>query len=363
MLKMHLRVVADDYALTQQLPVNMEVTQSLANYDLSKAQLLAYFEFDDAKFGEFSHGEQHYHFYILNDGRYLVYNVTKISVVNRALKDIILILISFFIVVVLISVWLAKFGARFMLLPFHRLTQIFAQRESAIPSLKRQLETITEQDVKGIAEQLVNALEAHAFVNEQQIAFNQGMSHELRTPLQVMTHSIELLLHQYPELAGTPSFNRLQAAVNRMKRLANGLLWLTSAEPVSEPFNAEHEIEKMHSELTALLVVQQAELDINLQGQLYLKMPSIVFELIVFNLLGNFLQHNKMHRHAKTWQITIFDSSIEFKNKCDESDELQKGFGLGLKLVEKLASRFDLRVTTQHANDMFSVILSTDLPR
>lgn len=346
----------------QSLPLNVKKIPDLAEFGLTLSPNKQFIEFDaDDLFGEFSHQGQHYHYMKLSD-ELLLMDVTEQVVVKRGAKDIFFILLLVFVFCILVSVFIARAISAHALKPFHHLSQHFQQKN------KPQSESFTnatdidkdieEADVKIIAEQLEQALEKQALLIEEQATFNQGMSHEIRTPLQVMSHSMELIEANYPEVYQQPSMQRFVKSLARIKRISNALLWLTSSE--------EHQGESCVSTVLNQVLVDSKNLttahhlDITLENinhyQPMIAMPEEVLELIFFNLINNAIHHGLQKHGSILLKITINKNEVIFSNEKANISSEQQHFSLGLTLIKKLTERFTIDFKTHITDNNFNAV-------
>ena len=342
-----------------QLPHNITLKANLEEFDLSSAQKRMFVEFDNTdELGEFRSKGRHYHYKTVPQGVLLI-DTTDIAVVSRSLSDILLIIFFVMLPAFGVSVWVAKKASSHALKPFNQLKALFLTEQQGVDKLRKVPNDIQEQDVKLIAEELVQALEEKSELLEQQITFNQGMSHELRTPLQVMTHSLELLSNKFEGINEAASYKRVHKSIGRMQRISNGLLWLTSDENPHLNTNINDTLDQVLADSDDLTKAHNINVEVDSKASLNLPLPSIVFELIVMNLLNNVILHSREIDGKRHWQITISDKSVNFANQANETGYKSiDRFGLGLMLVTKLSNKFGLTLETQLSGEQFFVQIS-----
>jgi len=337
------------------LPLHIKKKPNLSEFDLTLAPNKLFVEFDaNDIFGEFSHNSKHYHYMKISNGLLLM-DVTQQVVVKRGAKDILLTLVLIFIPCLLVSFFIARTISTQALKPFHHLSQHFQSKANSPHEAAVKIIEIEEEDVKAIAQQLEQALEKQQQLVDEQIAFNQGMSHEIRTPLQVMSHSMELMEANHPELYQQPAMQRLVKSLGRIKRISNALLWLTSKEKYNEVTCVSTVLNQVIDESKDLSKAHH--LNITLENinnyQPKVLMPSNVLELILFNLINNAIHHGKQQEEAIALLISISDNEIMFINERASQIGEQEHFSLGLKLIKKLTARFNLKFKTQTINNSF----------
>ncbi len=346
----------------QSLPLNVKKIPDLAEFGLTLSPNKQFIEFDaDDLFGEFSHQGQHFHYMKLSDGLLLM-DVTEQVVVKRGAKDILFILLLVFLFCILVSVFIARAISAHALKPFHHLSQHFQQKNE--PNTYPLTNTtdinsdIEEADVRIIAEQLEQALEKQALLIEEQAVFNQGMSHEIRTPLQVMSHSMELVEANHPEVYQQASMQRFVKSLARIKRISNALLWLTSPEKYQSTTCMTSILNKVLIDSKNLVTAHH--LDITLDNMSHYKpmiaMPVEVLELIFFNLINNAIHHGLQIHGSILLKITINKSEIIFSNEKANISSEQQHFSLGLTLIKKLTERFTIDFKTHITDNNFNAV-------
>lgn len=343
------------------LPYNIKLIDGSNELEADLFQKIQYFEYGQSKaYGEFDVGKRHFHYLLTEDGT-ILYDTTDVSIVNRALEDVFLVLAILLIPAILLTLWVAKLSARYALIPFNQLSQLFIDSKKTTNIDESLLEKIKEQDIKEIARELQNALSQKSTLLDQQVMFNQGMAHELKTPLQVMRHSIELLNETHQELSLSPAFIRLENAMDRMQRLSNGLLWLTSEQRFEGCINVKQTIESAIASLQDLAKAHQVTIDFKVEQDFSLQMPKSVLELIVFNLFNNVVNHGKAIGGKIKWLIVVDNNEIRFANLIADNDVIEiqeQHFGIGLTLVSQLTKRFELSNAYVKQRDEFIVVLS-----
>lgn len=360
MFNQQLRQANEQLQQQQRLPLKVKQMSDLSEFGLTLSPNKQFMEFNaDDLFGEFSHKDKHYHYMKLTDGLLLM-DVTEQVVVKRGAKDILFILLLVFLLCIAISVLIAKAISAHALKPFHRLSQHFQQKSEPRSEPIADVIDIEEADVKVIAERLEKALAKQALLIAEQVAFNQSMSHEIRTPLQVMSHSLELIEANHCELYHQPLMQRFVKSLARIKRISNALLWLTSKEQHQGESCINKVLDRVLLESQSLATVHH--LDINLdninQYQAKITMPEEVLELIFVNLINNAIHHGIHSDDSIALTITIDKHDITFNNGVANVTGEQQHFSLGLKLIKKLAKRFDYNFTTKVTDNQFNAVLS-----
>jgi len=315
-------------------------------------------------FGEFSSGDKYYHFMVLKD-KIILFNSTDFVLTETRIKGIIKLLLKVFIPFLIATFFISRIIAKRALKPFSTLQATLLKPDKLAIDIKKANQHIKEADIKQIADELVLALEQKEQVLSQQIAFNQGMSHELRTPLQVMTHAVELIGIKNPELIQQDVYLRLVNSMDRMHRMSEAMLWLTSTTKSTHQTQQTQVnicLARMQQDILQTYRNHDLELDVQEEGKLTLPMPEEVFEFIIYNLVNNAVHHGTVDSKASPLHIDITDSSLCLKNLVVAS-EIENAnsitnFGLGLSLVSKLCKRFGLQNSIKNNNNFYSIEIS-----
>lgn len=357
LFKEQLQLASEKLNTDEPLPAHITLVSDITELKPTSIEQLLYLEFTNSdQAGEFSVDGKHFH-YLTTEQGVLVLDTSEAGIINRAIDDILAILFFVLIPAMLLALWVARITAIHALKPFHQLSQLFVNHQNAEVMRLENLDHIHEQDVKHIALELMQALQQKAQLLEQQIAFNQGMAHELRTPLQVMTHSVEILSHSHEHLNNVTSFTRLNKSIQRMHRLCDGLLWLTSQQEFGKSTPVSQMLEASLTAFKDVIETHSIDVSIDTNANLQLGLPESVFELIVFNLLNNVVHHGHLTQGSTRWQIEISEQGIRFSNSIEQANEDirdEERFGVGLKLVSMLAERFGYEAEISTKNHGFS---------
>ena len=332
----------DEYQLTH---VKNSLTTEYAKKELS---------------GEFAYAGRHYHYLGVQDF-WLVIDVTETGFVVRGLTDILSILLVVFLLSLTLSYFIAKKLSQHALKPFHKLTSLIEGDESKLEVNSELVSDIVEVDVKALVEKFEKTLLEKRKLIQEQMIFNQSVSHEIRTPLQVMAHSLELLEKKDPLISENKSIKRLDKSIKRIKRITNALLWLTTKDECKEITDVTRSIKQTVDDCCELISAHKLSIEVITESKLFLKIPSSVIELISYNLINNAIHHAASIQGTKKLSIRISHNKIAFLNACLVSEnEDSQGFGLGLKIIEKLARRFNLTYLVAQSATEFSVELTTN---
>lgn len=187
--------------------------------------------------------------------------------------------------------------------------------------------------------------------------FLQYASHELRTPIAVLRTNSALLekINPNPDDREREIRDRINRASLTMKDMTETLLWLsresTDIVPTEQICLAEM-VQQVSNELHYLLQGKDVELAFDLQP-FSLELPEQPSRILLANLIRNAFQHTASGQiiiHQQQGVVKIINDlkgySVNAENKNQDI-----GFGLGLKLCQKLADRFDWRLKTIKTED------------
>ncbi|ASP37278.1 hypothetical protein CHH28_00630 [Bacterioplanes sanyensis] len=343
------------------LPDNYTLVDNPSELSISTGEQLKYLEFDE-EFGEFKQGEQHFHFLQTEQGT-LILDSSALSITSRVIDDILILLLLMLVPTVILTYWFSAKLSKHAVRPFNLLLQALQSDDGSIQQVRIALDTIEEHDLKTVAQKLAEALERESKVLQEQISFNQGMAHEIRTPLQVMTHSVELLCASDPRIQKLVPYQRLNKAITRMHRISNALLWLTSQSQEHHTTHIIQAINRVVAESQTLINLHHIDIQIDTSPAceaLEIDVPDVVFELVIFNLLNNVIQHCQTSEDRKYWQIDVTPSYVSFRNPLPTTNndgKANQNFGLGLQLVTALLTRFNRKVSTKRRSNDFEVII------
>jgi len=348
---------SQDFERGIELPSYIKKKQNLSEYDFDLGALSLTTEYhEETLSGEFTFEKRHYH-YLKMQGAWLVMDVTDITVVSRGFRDIVFALFLMLICSLLLSYVITKQVTVHALKPFDKLSKLLKIEESDQISRNNLLADISEVDVKAVAEKLEKTLTEKRNILEQQLIFNQGMSHEIRSPLQVMTHSVELLDETIVDNSQRKYIDRLSQALIKIERISDALLWLTTKESFNQSTDVSKSLDLVVNETQNLIAAHNICIEIEVMNNCFLPVPEKVIELIIFHLINNSIQHLSSNKHDSNLRVLVNEELISFSNLKLDKNDTTKGFGLGLMIIEKLAQRFDLKLSKEETQTEFSVVL------
>jgi signal transduction histidine kinase len=176
--------------------------------------------------------------------------------------------------------------------------------------------------------------------------FLRYASHELRTPIAVIRTNVELL-HKLDEKAPLSAkqklvLARIERAGFTMSDLTETLLWLSRdsvVSPTPEPVQLDELLTQLVEELTYLLQGKTVAVHLD-SSPCLLELPLTACRIVLTNLIRNAFQHTQcgvVTITQRQGQVTIENVNTD-DDGSEQANEL--GFGLGLKLTDKLIRRF-----------------------
>jgi signal transduction histidine kinase len=164
------------------------------------------------------------------------------------------------------------------------------------------------------------------------------LGHELRTPLQSARTSLALLEDDRSDAA---AWQRLRRAQTRLARASNSVLWL-AREPAPEPpatCDVPALVRQLLQEFEPLAAGRGQRLHGAPPDGLQWALPMDVAETVLANLLLNAIQHGG----PGVVEVHADDNGLTMVNPPGAEPALA-GFGLGLRLSQRLLERFGWRL-------------------
>lgn len=176
--------------------------------------------------------------------------------------------------------------------------------------------------------------------------FLQYASHELRTPISVLRTNSALLDKVSPNPSEQEKIirERLHRAGRTMKGMTETLLWLSRE---TEELIADEQVEldqlvmEISEDLNYLLQGKSIELSV-VTSPTTLELPLEASKILLSNLIRNAFQHSVsgyINIHQQHDKVEIINTHADLG--IDVNPTNNTGFGLGLKLCQKLVERFN----------------------
>lgn len=166
------------------------------------------------------------------------------------------------------------------------------------------------------------------------------LAHELRTPLQSARNSLALLQEAD---AASPALQRLQRALSRLERAGNAILWLSSDATLAhaQHTHAASVLRGLVDELQPLAATRLQSFRVDIPAALRWDAPWDAVETLLANLLLNAIQHGD----GGVIEVEADATRLAIRNPPAAADA--PGFGLGLDIARRLATRIGWRLEMQ----------------
>ncbi|MCR8923813.1 HAMP domain-containing histidine kinase [Dasania sp. GY-MA-18] len=177
-------------------------------------------------------------------------------------------------------------------------------------------------------------------------------SHELRTPISVIRSNVDLLkrLTEKDPISDKQqlTLQRIERAGLTMSDLTETLLWLSRNDEQGmppQPIQLNEKIKQLCGDLDYLLNEKNVEVTLDCEDYT-VNIEATACHIVLSNLIRNAYQHTQQGKvviKQQASRVTIINSSNsdqENKPKPEASDKkMASGYGLGLKLSEKVIQR------------------------
>lgn len=190
--------------------------------------------------------------------------------------------------------------------------------------------------------------------------FNENSSHELQTPLAVIRNKLDLLIQSKNlKSEDLEIVESIYEAVKKLGILNKGLILLNKIEnrqyPVKDQINARAVLSKACSDLAFRIEEMDLKLEEKYEGDCTIKGNSILFEILINNLLTNAIKHNVSNGFLRIFcnnKALIIENSgkplqedaeLMFGRFKKNSDNPQS-IGLGLAIVRKICDSMNYNI-------------------
>jgi len=201
--------------------------------------------------------------------------------------------------------------------------------------------------------------------------FNENAAHELQTPLAVIKSKLELLVQK--ENMDEEQLQLVSAAFDstkRMSKLIQGLLLISKIE--NNQFLTTEVVEV--GELMNKVIAHFEEM-IEFRGLVIIRhyhfparivMSPVLADILVTNLLSNAIRHNvpegKIDIHINSDHFSISNTgenikheTAEFFKRFRKSENHKDSIGLGLSIVQKIATLYHMKVEYRHSSGIHTI--------
>ncbi|MGB1091496.1 MAG: sensor histidine kinase [Oceanobacter sp.] len=241
--------------------------------------------------------------------------------------------------------------------------------ESLTPeSMQRPMPSFGYRELDELAAIINDSFRSLQEAAEREEALLRHTSHELRTPIAVVRSNSALLrklLERHAESSELPAaafdaLSRLERAGLSMSHVTNTLLWLGRDD--SEPLplarvQLNDVVQQVVDELSYLLDTK--DIDIRLETSSFeLQVAEMPLRIVLGNLIRNAFQHTWSGRvviQQTGAEIRIDNHNLDQNREPEQVQDL--GFGLGMKLTERLTQRLHWHYQNQVEDDGHRVVL------
>jgi signal transduction histidine kinase len=203
-----------------------------------------------------------------------------------------------------------------------------------------------------------NSLESMGEAMKRENEFLGYASHELRTPIATLRSDAALLdkISPVPSPKEREVRDRMIRSSLSMKGITETLLWLNrnDQEPLQySKVNLEQLLKQEIQTLRYLLAGKDVALQLE-TTPCTRNLPQAAYQMLVSNLIRNAFQHTQ----RGTIHIRQRGSELQIVNRLPAGkSRASTGFGLGLKLIRKIADRFQWALTEEKSDTHNSVII------
>ena len=280
---------------------------------------------------------------------YLVYDVKDLLVVRNTKRTLFALIGMLTAVIAAASVIFAGRLTKSTMAPVSRLSKALQNNDldHVIIALANEF---SQDEIGVLTRELAQALERVRESAEREYQFNRGVSHELRSPIQVAQSATELLQLYAAEsdIKISKPLARLRRSVAEMNEIAEAFLWLASDRIVEQS-----ELCSLVALQTSLAAVQSAfpthEIVINTLSTKHFSypLPSSVLSVVIRSLVRN----SVIHGDLSPIMVEIHADRISVSNSVSMRTQQNKGFGIGLSIVQRICDRFGCELNTHLESD------------
>ena len=280
---------------------------------------------------------------------YLIYDVKNLLAVRGSKLGLFVLIGVLTLLITALAVLLAQRLTKSTLAPVTRLSRAL-QNNDLDDVVIAMANEFSEDEIGILTRELVLALEQVRESAQREYQFNRGVSHELRTPIQVAQSATELLQiyagESHPQL--NKPISRLKRSVTEMNEIADAFLWLASDRVVEQDEMCS--VASLRKTLSALHSAFPAhEILINAEplAPFHYPIPSSVLSVVVRSLLRNAV----MHGEQSPIIVDLKADRITVTNSVNLLAHDNKGFGIGLSIVQHICERFACELSASRPSD------------
>ena len=278
---------------------------------------------------------------------------------EKLLAEIVIYLALIFISLLLLLVVVNYFITRRVWIPFYRTLHHLSKYEidQSTPFEKVRTDIYEFELLNQAIEKMSKKIRLD-YLNLKE--FNENAAHELQTPLAIIKSKLELLVQK--ENLDENQLQLISAvfeATTRMSKLNQGLLLISTIENNqfihTEDINLALLLDKTLAHFEEMIDHREIKISKNYKQPVLLKMNPVLAEIFITNLISNAIRHNiragfidvvveqGKFAIANTGQIMKTDPHDLFE-RFRKSDNHPDSVGLGLSIVQKIASLYKMKV-------------------
>lgn len=214
-----------------------------------------------------------------------------------------------------------------------------------------------------------------AYLNQKE--FTENASHELQTPIAIFRSKLELLIQTTPLTKEQAELiSNLLDTTDRIARLNKNLLLLSKIE--NRQFVSTDEVSVLAvlnrtiEDYQQLVLTREINITVNAAKDLVIKANSILFEILISNLISNALRHAPIKTEVlikiEKETLTVLNSGPPLKspekifNRFNQESRSSQGSGLGLAILKKICEveNFSIHYYYSNSSHHFQVSFSAN---
>ncbi|MFK8082122.1 MAG: ATP-binding protein [Granulosicoccus sp.] len=291
------------------------------------------------------------HYYLPVHGEVLTINPSNYNAGSQSVTKLIFTAAFYLFVLTLLLLWLYPL--------IRRLTRLSsAAREFGSGKLDRRVDTDGVSYIADIEVEFNRMAERIQTLISDNKLLSSAVSHDLRTPLARLRFGIDTLEDTRDPEAKRKYTQRLSADISEMENLVSSLLDFARLDYVlQEKYSEVLPIERLITQCVELHRHEDISITLNMQGEHQLRGHENHFTMLLGNLVQNALKfarhtvHIELSRTAKGTRLVVSDDgpgippqqyrTVLMPFTRGENNSTEKGHGLGLAIVNRIAQRYD----------------------
>lgn len=210
---------------------------------------------------------------------------------------------------------------------------------------------LRDDEIGQLAQSLYDALQRIHQHNKREAQFLRNASHELRTPIAIIRNAMDVI--EYKRKMDNPKIDallqRIRRAGDSMKSVTEAILWL-AVDRYSAPEKRTTDINKVITDLVednkSIITSKNIEVDLQLSPSPSVEIETVLVQITLDNIIRNAFQHCddgkvKIKTNGQTVEVTNHNPTFGHGSEDGNVTATMQtgGFGLGLALVERIATK------------------------